>query len=68
MLCRDMCKVSDRPFMVWISSVVMECRWVRELREVVLGRGRDEERLIRRGRRSSTNSSSGGNVKGEKRG
>jgi len=51
-----------------MSSVVRECNWVRDCREVVFGRGRVLETSRSRGRRSSMNSSSGGRVRGEKSG
>lgn len=54
--------------MVCIRSAVRVWSWVREVSEEVVGRGNDSERPMRRGSRSSTNSSSGGKVSGENSG
>lgn len=54
--------------MVCIKSVVREWRCVSDCKEFCCGRGRREETVSRRGRRSLMNSSDGGSVRGEKRG
>ena len=51
-----------------MRSAVRAWSWVREVKAAVVGRGMVEERVARRGRRSSMISSSGGRVPGEKRG
>lgn len=51
-----------------MRSAVRPCSWERELRATVVGRGIDSLRVMRRGIRSSMNSSSGGITRGEKRG
>lgn len=48
--------------MVCIKSAVRACSWVKDVNAAVVGRGMVSERVRRRGRRSSMNSSSGGRV------